>query len=379
MFREMLKGLLMGTLTGMTPGIHVNTLAELGVTSSFPALFAMGLTHTFLDAIPAAFMGVPDDGSALSLLPAHRLILQGKGREVVEVAMWASFLAVVFSIPLSYVYRVIAPMYRPEFGVAAVVLLAAILILGEKKGKRTKALAIFLVSGILGFAVFHNGSLNEPFYHLFTGLFGIPVLITASSSSPPSQKKGYGSVFPVDIWRFSFIGTILGMVASLVPTMTASMAASLAVSASEGERPFLAVVYSVNTSNFLFGVINYHLTGRTRNGVAVAMKAAGIDAVSTPEILLMGVLVGVLAMMVGFVAGEGMVRALSKVNYRVLNATTFVLLLALSMKFDGIYGLWVILAAAGIGYTAQEWGVRRTSCMGVLMLPIIFEGIVPAL
>jgi putative membrane protein len=87
LFREMLKGLLMGTFTGMTPGIHVNTLAELGMASSFPALFAMGLTHTFLDAIPAAFLGVPDDGSALSLLPAHRLTLKGRGREVVEIAM----------------------------------------------------------------------------------------------------------------------------------------------------------------------------------------------------------------------------------------------------------------------------------------------------
>jgi putative membrane protein len=375
----MLKGLLMGTLTGMTPGIHVNTLAELGITSSFPALFAMGLTHTFLDAIPAAFLGVPDDGSALSLLPSHRLILKGRGQEVVEVAMWASFLAVVFSIPLSYVYRVIAPLYRPEFGVGVVVLLAVILILGEKGGKRTKALVIFLVSGVLGLAVFHSGNLNEPFYHLFTGFFGIPVLITASSSSPPSQEKGYGSMSPIDIWEFSLIGTVLGMIASLVPTMTASMAASLAVSASEGERPFLAVVYSVNTSNFLFGIINYHLTGRTRNGVVVAMKAASIDATSTLEILLMGVLVGVLAMMVGFVAGEGAVRALSRVNYRVLNAATLVLLLALSAKFDGIYGVWVILTAAGISYTAQEWGVRRTSCMGVLMLPVIVESIASTL
>ncbi len=369
----MLKGLLMGALTGLTPGIHVNTLAELGVTSTFPALFAMGLTHTFLDAIPAAFLGVPDEGSALSLLPAHRLVLQRRGREVVEVAMWASFLAVIFSIPLSYPYRIMAPLYRPEFGVVAVVLLAAILILGEKRGRRKKALTIFLVSGILGFAVFNNGSLNEPFYHLFTGLFGIPVLIAASSSSLPPQEKGYGSRSPVDIWGFSFIGTILGMVASLVPTMTASMAASLAVSASEGERPFLAVVYSVNTSNFLFGIINYHITGRTRNGVAVAMKAAGIDAPSTAEILLMGVFIGVLAMMVGLAAGEGVIRALSKVNYRVLNAITIILLLALSARFDGIYGTWVILTAAGIGYTAQEWGVRRTSCMGVLMLPMIIE------
>jgi len=369
----MLKGLLMGTLTGLTPGIHVNTIAELGITSTFPALFAMGLTHTFLDAIPAAFMGVPDEGSALSLLPAHRLILKGQGREVVEVAMWASFLAIVFSIPLSYLYLLMAPLYRPEFGVAAVVLLAVVLILGEKSGRRTKALIIFLVSGILGFAVFHNGGLNEPFYHLFAGLFGIPVLVAASSSSLPPQERGYSSVPPMDVWRFSFIGTILGMVASLVPTMTASMAASLAVSASEGERPFLTVVYSVNTSNFLFGIINYHLTGRTRNGVAVAMKAAGIDAASTMEILLMGVFIGALAMMVGIAAGEGVIRALSKVNYRILNVITLIILLALSTKFDGIYGMWVILIAAGVGYTAQEWGVKRTSCMGVLMLPMIIE------
>jgi len=40
-------------------------------------IIAMSVTHTFLDALPAIFLGAPDADQVLNVLPGHRLLLQG--------------------------------------------------------------------------------------------------------------------------------------------------------------------------------------------------------------------------------------------------------------------------------------------------------------
>jgi len=89
-----LTGCLLGVVTGLTPGLHVNTVCLLGLgfyasagldpIEFSVAMIAMAITHTFLDFIPAIFLGVPEESTALSVLPAHRLVLAGKGLEAVK-------------------------------------------------------------------------------------------------------------------------------------------------------------------------------------------------------------------------------------------------------------------------------------------------------
>lgn len=137
MLRDLLLGVLFGTFTGLTPGIHVNTLAVLLNGALLPSLtlFAMGLTHTYLDAFPSTFLGIPDEGTALSILPAHRLVLAGKGMEVIRIALYSSFLGTLFFTPLVPLYLAIAPMYTFTIGKAVVLLLMILLVLTEKGTK----------------------------------------------------------------------------------------------------------------------------------------------------------------------------------------------------------------------------------------------------
>jgi putative membrane protein len=42
------------------------------------AMLAAGVTHTFLDVVPALALGVPDAAMAAAALPGHRLVLEGR-------------------------------------------------------------------------------------------------------------------------------------------------------------------------------------------------------------------------------------------------------------------------------------------------------------
>ena len=83
-------GALLGCVTGLIPSLHVNTLAvlllgaapilALALTAagfrSLPTLFqvsalilAISVAHTFINIVPATFLGAPDETTALSVLP----------------------------------------------------------------------------------------------------------------------------------------------------------------------------------------------------------------------------------------------------------------------------------------------------------------------
>ncbi len=384
MYREMLLGILGGTVSGITPALHVNTLASLldgmSIFSGFSfviVVYAMGLTHTFLDSIPSAFFGVPDEGTALSILPAHRLVLKGRALEVISISLWASFSAILFALPLLLIYPSLAERYSPTLGRVFVLLLAVFLILTEKGIKKLHALMIFLLSGYLGITV-EKFPLKEPYFHLFVGLFAVPTLIVALGSSqkkltfdPDAEIKMKTSKFIL----FSLLGSLLGMMASLLPTFTSSQAALMGSFISRNERSFLTVVFSVNTSNFIFSLVNFYLTGRTRNGIMVLLRKrhAVLTHSQMQLLVLMSLAISLVVMLYGVRLARIISRMLQGIDYKKLNLGILVFVFLVSYYFDGFLGILFLTTAGMIGYLTLRLGVKRTNCMGVLMLKIILK------
>ena len=98
-------GAAIGTFTGLVPGIHVNTAAAVllgsyslfGSVFCFPSgldcavlmsccIFSASAVHSFVDFVPSVFIGVPDADDALSVLPGHRLFLEGQAMRAVRAA-----------------------------------------------------------------------------------------------------------------------------------------------------------------------------------------------------------------------------------------------------------------------------------------------------
>ncbi|MEM2782935.1 MAG: tripartite tricarboxylate transporter permease, partial [Candidatus Hadarchaeales archaeon] len=84
-----LLGMGLGIFAGLLPGIHVNNLTPLIplliLSLHFPPLagavviVTMAVVQTFISYLPSTFLGVPEEGTALSVLPSHRMVLEGKG------------------------------------------------------------------------------------------------------------------------------------------------------------------------------------------------------------------------------------------------------------------------------------------------------------
>ncbi|HHI01511.1 MAG TPA: hypothetical protein ENL40_08685, partial [Thermococcus litoralis] len=66
-------------------------------------------------------------------------------------------------------------------------------------------------------------------------------------------------------------------------------------------------------------------------------------------------------------------RAMSKISYTTLNLGVLLFIATASLYFDGLLGLAVLLTATTIGVSATILRVKRTTCMGVLMLKIMIN------
>src|SRR4030042_5916687 len=172
-------GILVGTISGIIPGVHANTLA--GVLLSFQAvllsffgpvalagaMFAALITHTFVDAIPSTFLGIPDADTSLAVLPAHALCLEGNGEEAVRISALGSACAMVIAVPLSIICFFLLPALQPYFdwwiGILLITTMGYMIVTSECPGW---AFGLFCVSGILGIFSLHYAFLS---WHTLTG------------------------------------------------------------------------------------------------------------------------------------------------------------------------------------------------------------------
>src|SRR3972149_277673 len=188
MLLEIILALLIGTLagifTGLIPGIHINLVGAIIVSlsisllSNIPAIYmgvfivSMSITHVFIDFIPSIFLGAPEDGTELSVLPGHEMLKKGQGFQAIHLAsvgcLYGLFIFLLLILPLYFISLAVKnlPGTMIAFGLIAISFNMIIL-----ERRKFAALSAFLLAGLLGFIVL-NMTLKEPLLPLLTGLFG---------------------------------------------------------------------------------------------------------------------------------------------------------------------------------------------------------------
>jgi putative membrane protein len=147
-----LIGCFLGVISGLIPGIHVNLIVALPILipGSATFLFCMGLVHTFVDFIPSTFLGVPEESTSLSVLPAHKLLMKGRGYEAVWLATLGGFLTSLCAVVLLPLILLISGLYIfIDYIIPALLFLVLLFMLYTERKTTYGALIIFL-SGMLG-------------------------------------------------------------------------------------------------------------------------------------------------------------------------------------------------------------------------------------
>ena len=408
-----LVGSLIGTFTGVTPGIHVNTLASLMLISypameSFIASFtaasnapiivsscimSASIVHSFVDFVPSVFIGAPDPDEVLTALPGHRLLMKGEGMKAVRAAAIGSAVgascALLLAIPFQFLMLNGLADQLDKFTIA-VLIFALVAIVLKEKGIKNKlwAAALVLLSGTLGLfcmdlpipstGIFGDGGLLFP---LLTGLFGIPALLSSAKNATIPEQRDDGSP-PVDHVP-GIRGVLMGSVAGWYPGITATAGASLSSIFMPENRPekFISVVASIGTVTSIFSLITLSVSGSGRSGTVLVIREMigdGASGFCSPDFLLL-LLCCAIASFLGYHitirVGKMMSGLTDRIDPVLLNKAVLCFVIVLVALLTGPFGLLILVISVLIGLIPLDIDAARVPLTGCLMFPVIIHGL----
>ncbi|ABR54754.1 protein of unknown function DUF112 transmembrane [Methanococcus vannielii SB] len=383
-------GAITGSFTGLIPGIHPNLLIPFstillpyfGQTNYFGFLMGLVISHYFLNYIPSAFIGVPDSESAVSSIPMHKLTKDGKGYEAVILAGMGGFLGIIFSsilfliiftlnLDLNSIYGILKP-FLPYI---LIILIFTSIIFSKNK---FWTFLVILFSGTLGISVFYiNPSYNNTMAVLFTGMFGIPFLITNLGR----KKLGYQYMsFPKlngSYLKSVVFGTIGGFLRIFIPA-TGGAQINYFLSKlikEENIENFIVSQGAITLSNELFSILALVLIGTGRSGIAETIKNLNLEYTAF-DIFGSIFLASGLSLLFLSTASKYVLKNINRYNYGdiskylIIFCTFLIFLLTFNNYFT--YHAVIYIVSISIGIICIKKQVNMSNMMSVLIFPTIF-------
>ena len=399
-------GILIGTITGMIPGIHVNTAgAILFASSTFLLTFlspeflcvvmvAMSIAHALIEFVPSMLLGVPQEGTATSILPGHRMVLQGRSKEVIRIVSVGGFGAILVTILMLPAFAIALPILHDiSKPFTWIILLVASIYLTYKLTKSTRdfiwSLLLFVLSGILGWIIFQTPiSSGVSLMCTFSGLFFIITILFSlnDSSTIPHQNPFYELDLDFSKFKSIFAGGITGAILGFLPGFGPAQGTVIAQAASgtndnddDDTVNFLLATSGLNVSDCLFSLIAIYIIGNPRSGIAVYMSY--MISEMSPNHLAIFIFASLIAVSVSLVVslklGDSFSRLMSGVDYRKLSIGVILLQVLILYIFIFYYKAPVgymtlaLITSTALGMLPHYIGVGKSHLMGVLIIPAI--------
>lgn len=390
----LLLGCCAGVITGLIPGLHTNTIAVIALSISailtkFFSLTGVGVflvsmvvVHSFVDFIPATFLGAPEAETALSVLPGHKMLLEGKGYQALVLTVIGgigAFLVGLAILPFFFVFLGKGYLFLTKIIPYILILFSVAFILIEK-GLKQKiwALLVFLFSGVLGLIVLNNVNITQPLFPLLTGLFGISTLIISMSGTNkmPRQSLDVNEKF---FTKNKFLDYLKAAFSSVVVSILPAIGAAQATVIAQGfvrfknYKDYLVIIGGINTVSSIFVLTTFYLIGKARTGVMATLQQITVLDFYTYLILIAACLVAAgIGVFATLKIGKYIAARIWKIKYRKLSLVIITFLFVLAFLFSSWIGLLVVSVATAIGLLAPLVGCRRIHAMGVLVLPVVF-------
>ena len=399
-------GILIGTITGMIPGIHVNTAGAIIFASSglllsvlspeflCIMLVSMSIAHALIEFIPSMLLGVPQEGTATSILPGHRMVLEGRSKEVIRIVSVGGFGAILVTILMLPIFTITLPILHDlTKPYTWIILLSASIYLTHKLTANFRdflwSLLLFCLSGILGWILFQTPiSSGVTLMCTFSGLFGISTILFSlnDSSTIPHQNPFYDLNIDFNKFKSIFAGGITGAILGFLPGFGPAQGTVIAQAVSgasdvndDDTVNFLLATSGLNISDCLFSLIAIYIIGNPRSGIAVYMSYLLFEMGLNHLIIFIftSLLAVSVSLALSLKLGDSFSRLMSGVDYRKLSIGVIILQIVILYIFIFYYQAPVfymtlaLITSTAMGMLPHYIGVGKSHLMGILIIPAI--------
>jgi len=394
-------GISIGVLIGLLPGMNINNILPLilSATTIFHSpyhiaalIVSIAITQIFISYIPSIFLGAPSEDTSLSVLPGHKMLLEGRGYEAIKLTiiggLCSLFLTTILIFSFSNYFIQLYYISRPYIAYVIILVIALMVLTERKVISMLFSLFIIFLSGIFGLIVLNSSIFSQQniLFPILSGMFGMSTLILSISEKskiPKQQNDEKININKLNLIKCVILGSLAGIAVGFLPAIGVSQAATMAqyLIGMNDARNFLVTLSGINVANELFSLNSLYLVSNPRSGSSVAIERI-LNKLSFNDMLL---LTGVICFASGVAAfitlyiGNKIPNILVKIDYKKLSLVIILFLSAMVIFSTGLEGLVVFIVSTSIGILCAKLNVRRSNCMGVLLLPSLtfFLGINP--
>lgn len=385
-------GFIIGAITGLIPGLHPNTIymfllsliplmSNLDPYNIFAFAVSLAVTNTFIDFIPSLIFGAPEEGSELSVLPGHKMVLKGRGHHALYMTVlggfFSSVIILLFVPAMIIVIPALIEILRSYIHILLIIVLLW-MVISDRGFNRFWGLFVFFSSGVFGIILLNSVYSDISIFPALSGMFGISALITSSFSKGdiPKQKKCMG----IKVSRKGVItGLVSGFLVGLLPGIGSSQAGVIsAQTLKSGMKDFITAVGGINTANIIFTLIVLYSAEKTRSGLVVFVSQ--ILDVNVNMLMIMVPVVLITSSLCLFIAprlGWLFLSRISSVNYGLVVKIVMCAIISMVYILSGPIGLIICIVGTFIGIFCITMNIRRSYMMGFFMLTTIlyFAGV----
>ena len=384
----LLLGVTFGTITGLIPGLHINLIITFLSLSFFEKIISsnpfpmsifivsLSITHIITDFIPSILLGAPEEDSYLSILPGHRMLLEGRGYEAITLCIYGSISSILFIPFLSLIYILILPrIFQSIQSFIPLILIIASIYLIFREEKIFPALIIFLMSGFLGYFTF-NIPLKEPLLPLLSGLFGISSIILSirKNNKIPNQIIEKPKIRKIKFIKTILSGAIITPFMSFLPGIVSGHSAVIASELKkQSKRQFLFLIGFIAILTMSLSFVAAYSIGKTRTGSAVAIinYLGKISHFQITSIILVSIFVIIISSIISIKIAKFFVKNISEINYNYLSIIILFLIILINFFVSGLLGIFILLTSTSLGIYTQLSNSKKINLMGSLILPSI--------
>ena len=368
-------GVAVGLALGFLPAMHVNNFlpffALLSLTSPDLFLFviAASIAYVFSSFFPSVLLGVPNEDTALNVLPGHRIVLEGNAYSAIMISLSSGLFVTLLSAPflifflgsLSIVYTTLQKIIP--------YLLIAIVIFMFFSDKKTSVIILSL-SSMLGFLTFDFNLLLP----LLTGFFGMSTVISSYSGKsriPPQMLKFNSGMTLYSLSIVSFMSSFLSSIFGFIPAVSSAIVGTIGSYMRKlSSEEFLALLSGTNVAYMAYSFFALLLLHKTRSGSAVLLSQF---FQSESIFFVLGIILfsSALSFLVCARLAKPIVRLYCQIDYRKACLFSMTLMVSVNAALTGWLGVLVLFAATSIGLLSNSLGVKRINCMAALIVPTI--------
>src|SRR3989344_1211407 len=395
-FVAIILGILLGIITGLTPGIHINLVSSLIVAYSYYILkildpltititiTAMAVTHSILDIIPTTILGIPNSDNLSTLLPAHKLTLEGKAMKAILYGLLGAILGIIITtISIPFLIKLIPLIYTKVKEYIPLILIVITTVIISQTKNKINSLIFFLVAGILGILSFNIKTMDQPLLPLLSGVFGISALLLGIKNKikiPDQEENIKIEISKLKLIKYSITTAMSSFLTNFLPGLTSSHTALISnkISKVENQEEYIILSNAANSSATIISFIAFYTINKTRSGAVAAIQYL-ITTISLENLILITAVVLIttsISTILALKLSKKIIKIFTKLDYKKINIIIIFLIVSLVILITRLEGLLILITSTILGILTEKLNIEKINITGCLIFPVILYSLI---